>query len=355
MRRLAATLALVAAVAAVLAPPTRAANPQIAGIQVALRAHGLYLGPIDGIAGPATRGAVVAFQRKKGLRVDGLAGIRTRVALGPLGRPLLGRRTLTPGAFGLDVSVLQFLLTRQGLYDGALDGYFGPETAVSLKKYQRKTGLLPDAVVGPRTLSSFTRRAALPAAAPQRTHTVRAGDTLAAIAARHRTTVAAVAKLNGIRNPNVVPLGARLELPPPSLPAQAAAATPADTVRTLLDHWAGRYGVDRSLVRALAWMESGFQTHLTSSAGAWGVMQILPSTWEFGEQVLIGRKVPRTPEGNIQIGVAYLHHLLRQFRGDERLALAGWYQGAAAVKKHGLYKVSEQFVANVLALRSRGV
>jgi hypothetical protein len=357
MTRLAATCALVAAIAAVLSASARAANPQIAGIQVALRAHGLYLGPIDGIAGPGTRAAIRAFQRKKGLQVDGLAGVRTRVALGPLGRPLLGRRTLTPGAFGLDVAVLQFLLTREGLYDGALDGYFGPETAKALRVYQRKTGLYPDAVLGPRTLSSFSRRG-LPAARrqqPARRHRVRSGETLAALAARYRTSVGAIARLNGIRNPNLVRIGALLRLPPPSARTMATAATPAASVRASLDRWAAHYGVDGELVRALAWMESGYQTHLTSSAGAWGVMQLIPSTWEFGEQVLIGKKLARTPENNVRIGVAYLKHLLKQFGGDERKALAGWYQGAAAVKKHGIYKVSKQFVANVLALRSRGV
>ncbi len=86
-------------------------NPQIAGLQVALRAHGLYLAQIDGIAGPRTAAAVHAFQRRKHLPV-GVADMRTRAALGPLGRPLFGSRTLRRGDFGWDVAVLQFLLTR---------------------------------------------------------------------------------------------------------------------------------------------------------------------------------------------------------------------------------------------------
>ena len=50
-----------------------------------------------------------------GCRVTGLADARTRKALGPLGRPLFGARTLRRGAFGWDVAVLQFLLVRQGI------------------------------------------------------------------------------------------------------------------------------------------------------------------------------------------------------------------------------------------------
>ena len=129
VRRSATLIALVFLLAPAAA--RAAVNPQIAGLQVALRAHGLYLGPIDGVAGPRTAAAVHAFQRKVGLPV-GVATRRTRLALGPLGRPLFGARTIKAGDFGWDVAVLQFLLTRDGVYTGALDGYFGKETAAGV-------------------------------------------------------------------------------------------------------------------------------------------------------------------------------------------------------------------------------
>ena len=69
--------------------------------------------------------------------------------------------------------------------------------------------------------------------------------------------------------------------------------------------------------------------------------------------MLAGRKIPHTVNGDVEVGVLYLKHLLNAFGGDERLALAGWYQGERAVRKHGTYKVSKPFVANVLALRAR--
>jgi len=121
----------------------------------------------------------------------------------------------------------------------------------------------------------------------------------------------------------------------------------------MLDQWAARLGVDAHLVRALAWMESGFQTEIVSSAGARGVLQTLPTTREYVETVLAGRQIPQSVDGDIEVGILYLKHLLQVFNGDDRLALAGWYQGERAVKKHGLYEITKPFVANVLALRSR--
>src|SRR5258708_32813252 len=107
----------VVAAAVVVAPSASASGgrtPQTAGLQVALRAQGLYRGPIDAISGPETVDAVRAFQRIHGLPVTGLADGRTRKAFGPLGRPLFGARTLRRGAFGWDVAVVQFLLVRPG-------------------------------------------------------------------------------------------------------------------------------------------------------------------------------------------------------------------------------------------------
>jgi hypothetical protein len=297
-------LAVILSVAALAAPAGALAgvNPQIAGLQVALRAHGLYLAPIDGIAGPETAAAVHAFQRAHGLPV-GAADTRTRLALGPLGAPIFGARIVRRGDFGFDVAVLQFLLTRDGVYTGALDGYMGAETAAALRRYQRRAHLEPDAVLGPLTLASFVHRDQVP---------VRT-----AVPVSDVTTVSAV------------------------------------DVRAELDAWSARLGVDPHLVRALAWMESGFQTTLVSSAGARGVLQTLPSTRAYVETVLAGRPLPQTVDGDIEVGVLYLRHLLQVFHGDDALALAGWYQGERAVQENGVYNITKPFVADVIALRAR--
>src|SRR4051794_9659668 len=198
--RLVSALAVCTLVPALAASAANAANPQIAGLQVALRAYGLYLGPIDAVSGPGTVAAVKEFQRGRGLPPDGRAGPQTRAALGPLGRPLLGARLLRRGSFGWDVSVLQFVLARQGLYHGALDGYFDPDTEQALRRYQQRMKLARDGVAGTATFTALGLQKDVPIAplAARVDYRVRAGDTLTAIAERNGTTVAALGRVNGL-------------------------------------------------------------------------------------------------------------------------------------------------------------
>jgi hypothetical protein len=299
MRRL-IVLCAASLAALTLTEAARAGNPQIAGLQVALRAYGLYGGPIDSIAGPRTVRAVKAFQRRKHLPVDGLAGPRTRLALGPLGRPLFGRRTLRRGMLGWDVSVLQFLLARRGELVPVY-GYFDRATERALRRYQRSRRLAADGIAGPITLTRVAR--------------------------------------------------GRPWLRPPSVRMRAVPIT----VRGLLERWARTYGVSPGLVRALAWMESGYNPRLVSKAGARGVLQVLPVTHRYVETVLLRHRIQPTTAGEIQVGVAFLRQLLREFHGNERLALAAWYQGPASVRRRGASRATRAFVADVLALRRRGV
>jgi hypothetical protein len=347
-------------------------NPQTAGLQVALRAQGLYRGPIDAISGPGTVAAVRAFQRIHGLKVTGLADVRTRKALGPLGRPLFGARTLRRGAFGWDVAVLQFLLVRQGI-NVPVNAYYDGPTLHGVRLLQRRLHVRRDGIVGPHTLSALVRRDPVPLARPipvggahnQRhqkrhlsTHVVRAGESLTSIARRYHTTVAKLARLNHLDPSRFLLIGTKLKIPAGHLQHVTATRTVSRTasvasVRALLDHWAAHYGVSIHLVRALAWMESGYNNSLVSSVGARGIMQLLPTTFRFAESVLIGHRVRHNANGNVRAGVAYLAHLLHDFHGNKRLALAGWYQGERAVRKHGVYKVSRTFVKDVLSLEQR--
>jgi LysM repeat protein len=359
VNRLAITF--VAALAALLlAPAADGFNPQVAGLQIALRHSGLYRGPIDGVQGPQTVRAVRAFQRRHHLAVDGLAGPQTRAAFGSRGQPLFGTRVIRRGMRGYDVGVLQFLLRRHGLRPGHLDGHFGKATERALRRFQRRRRLTPDGVLGPRTAKRLctARACAWRGATARRVkkkqkalrHRIAPGETLTTIARRYGVTVEAIARANRIDPRGYIFVGARLSIPGGHVARTAVASS---SVRTTLDYWSRFYGVDARLVRALAWWESGFNNSLVSSAGAKGVMQVTPATWSYVELVLVRHQIPHTVSGNVQVGVAFLNQLLREFHGDVRLALAGYAQGPGSVRRHGLFRETQVYVAGVLALSRR--
>jgi murein DD-endopeptidase MepM/ murein hydrolase activator NlpD len=142
-----------------LAAPAAAAvgKPNVAALQVALRARGLYVGTIDGLAGPSTTTAVRRLQRRARIAVDGVAGPQTRTALGRYARHRFGTRLLNLGKSGWDVAALQFALATHGFPSGTFDGGFGPHTDAALRRFQRFAKLGADGVAGPATYAALRR------------------------------------------------------------------------------------------------------------------------------------------------------------------------------------------------------
>lgn len=346
MRRFAVACFALSVATLAATPDGLAASARVAALQIGLQARGFHPGPVDGVRGPMTRSALIAFQRKHGLRRDGKIGPRTRRALGIRGRPLLGQRELGIGAVGWDVGVLEFRLRRYGLPPRAVDGRYTGQTARALRRYQRHRGLVPDGIAGVRTYRALARHG------PFLTHVVRPGESFFSIAGLYRVSPWQLARENAIPLTRVIVPGQRLVLPQGARRHVVVSSGSAgrEMVRAAIDRWARTYGVDPRLARALAWMESGFQENVVSGVGAIGVMQLLPETWEFVDVVLIGYRTPRTYEGNVQAGVRYLRWQLEQFGGNVRLALSGWYQGARAVRERGIFDDTKEFVRIVLAL-----
>lgn len=104
----------------------------------------------DGIAGSHTNHALRAFQKDHGLSVDGIAGPATLGALA-------GQKSLPQqGNAGPAVQSLQEQLNQLGFTDGrgralATDGKFGNNTEQALEAFQKANGLKADGVAGPLT------------------------------------------------------------------------------------------------------------------------------------------------------------------------------------------------------------
>jgi LysM repeat protein len=197
--------------------------------------------------------------------------------------------------------------------------------------------------------------------APSRTvrHFVLPGETLTGIAARYGTTIAAIAGLNGLADPSYIQAGRVLHIPsgrasatanlPPSLNAVMAKR---EHVRRIIVAEARRAGVSPTLALAVAWQESGWRQEVVSSAGARGVMQVLPTTADWIGDTMLGRRPDlRSTRDNVRAGVVLLRHYLDRYSGDVRRALAAYYQGQRSADRYGVLPVSELYVGSILGLQ----
>ena len=117
-----------------------------------------------------------------------------------------------------------------------------------------------------------------------------------------------------------------------------------------VNRFAGLYGVDPTLVRAVIHAESAFRPDAVSPKGAGGLMQLMPATaarFDVTDRF--------NPEDNIAGGVAYLALLLDMFQGDRELAVAAYNAGEGAVKRYGgipPYEETRTYVKRVMQLQA---
>ena len=227
-------------------------------------------------------------------------------------------------------------------------------------------------------------KAAPKPAAASKTYTVRAGDTLSGIAAKHGLSLSAIFKANNFNGSTIIYPGQKIKLNGTATAAKSAPKVAAQdnslvsnkflhytydaqthtnanvSKRTLLSRQvpspaqmrqivadtAARHGVDPALALAHAQVESGFDARAVSPANAIGTMQVLPSTAKWmGDRV--GRQLdPLDPYDNVTAGVLFIKYLQSNAKNRDE-GIAAYYQGLAGVQNNGLYPDTKDYVRKV--------
>ena len=108
-----------------------------------------------------------------------------------------------------------------------------------------------------------------------------------------------------------------------------------------------KYNVDVKLLKAIAHAESNFNPNATSSSGAMGVMQLMPSTAKS-----LGITDAYNAYDNIMGGAKVIAEHLANYNGDVSLALAAYNAGSGNVAKYGgvpPFTETQNYIKKVLA------
>ena len=152
----------------------------------------------------------------------------------------------------------------------------------------------------------------------------------------------ALLTLHSVRTVRTTPYGSVLF----DSSARLASPMPAQ-VSSMIEEAARTHGVDPRLVAAVASRESAWNPNAVSSAGAGGIMQLMPATARF-----LGLADIFDPRANIFAGTHYLRTLLDTFHGDLDLALAAYNAGPGAVQRYNgvpPFRETKEYVRTVRA------
>lgn len=128
--------------------------------------------------------------------------------------------------------------------------------------------------------------------------------------------------------------------------AVSATVCPED-LNSIFEEAASTYGVSAKLLTSIARAESNFNPNAVSSAGAIGIMQLMPAT-----AVSLGVTNSYDPRENIMGGAKLISQLLTKYSGNVSLALAAYNAGSSNVDAYGgipPFTETQNYVKKVLA------
>lgn len=128
---------------------------------------------------------------------------------------------------------------------------------------------------------------------------------------------------------------------------QNAASKQNKTMDDMFAQAASTYNVPENLLKAIGYHESRFQPEVVSSAGAMGIMQLMPTTAQS-----MGVADPFDAEQNIMGGAKLLGQLIEKYDGDLKLTLAAYGAGSGAVAKYNgvpPYEETQNFVKDIMS------
>ncbi len=126
----------------------------------------------------------------------------------------------------------------------------------------------------------------------------------------------------------------------------APSAAPAKDTRVIVAEASQKHGVDSDFIRSVIQQESAGNSRAVSSAGARGLMQLMPGT-----ATQLGVQDSFNPEQNVHGGTEYLRVLLERYDGDAIKALAAYNAGPAAVDRYrGVppYRETRAYVSRIV-------
>jgi LysM repeat protein len=196
---------------------------------------------------------------------------------------------------------------------------------------------------------------------------VQSGDTLGEIAEVVGVSVSALQSANGISNPDLIFVGQVLSVPSTGEPpgsgggsggesgGHSLADRPHDPdLEAMMDELAASEGLDPGIVKALAWIESGWQQQVVSPAGAVGLMQLMPETAEWLEDDVFGQALNEDVSAydNVKMGTRYLRILMDATGWETETALASYYQGPGNTLNGIFFDSTRDYVSAVLAVKA---